>query len=131
MAQLLKGQLFFLTFNFPLENGFLLKIICYWAKIIEGTEITLSLTGKEDMNFSNCKNKQSFRNGGSSILLKQKCKCILMSFFRGYGRNVISPYEGQECRRKSRTIKNWGLRYFSSFVGTPGNSGKQSKQSLP
>ena len=34
-----------------------------------------------------------------------------MSFFREYGRNVISPYEGQECRRikKLRVFLKWGL----------------------
>ena len=60
------------------------------------------------------------------ILLKQKCKCILMSFFRGYGRNVISPYEGQECRRikKLRVFLKWGLflknQNIFSPVWTPG-----------
>ena len=50
-----------------------------------------------------------------------------MSFFRGNGRNVISPYEGQECRR----IKNSGsfsnevcsfqkIKIFFSPVWTPG-----------
>ena len=91
------------------SNGFLLKRIIYnHAKNIEQGNHHSSLTRgknrKKRHEFFK-KTKQSQQRQWSSILLKQKCKCILMSFFRGYGRNVISPYEGQECKRKSMAIK--------------------------
>ena len=46
---------------------------------------------------------------------KMQMLCIvLMSFFR----NVISPYEGQECKRKSMAIKKNFQMFFRSCLNT-------------